>query len=107
MKNPCKHFILIKEYPNSKPLGAIEPYTTGEFSNHPEFWKPIYQHEFQSEISEKNESDSDKCWREFKTIDNIYILPHWLSILNKSGVKPEYIKITDSAIFYFSGKKIL
>lgn len=56
MKNPCKHFILIKEYPNSKPLGAIEPYTTGEFSHYPEFWQPIYKYEIPEIIPNKKDA---------------------------------------------------
>lgn len=36
---------LIKTYPGSKGLGYCEKYTTGELSNYPEFWKPIYEEE--------------------------------------------------------------
>lgn len=35
---------LIKKYPGcKKELGYIEPYTTGEFSQYPEFWEPVYE----------------------------------------------------------------
>lgn len=27
---------------NNRPLGTFEPYTTGEFSNYPKVWKPVY-----------------------------------------------------------------
>lgn len=35
---------LIKQYPGcSKPIGTYEPFTTGEYSKWPEFWKPVYE----------------------------------------------------------------
>lgn len=44
-----KAYRLIKEYPGSKPLGYIEPYTTGELSKYPEHWQPIYDTNFDPE----------------------------------------------------------
>jgi len=43
-KNPTG-YVLIKEYPNSKKIGYFEPYTTGEYSKHPEYWKPVFDDE--------------------------------------------------------------
>lgn len=34
-------FILLNEYPGSKPAGFFEPYTTGEFVKYPNFWWPV------------------------------------------------------------------
>lgn len=45
MNKKCKGFILIREYPRSRKIGAFEPFTTGEFLNYPEIWKPIYEDE--------------------------------------------------------------
>lgn len=40
----CIGFILIKKYPRcKKPLGYFEPYTTGEFLNYPDNWKPVFE----------------------------------------------------------------
>ena len=37
-----KGYILIADYPgNRRPLGAFEPYTSGEFSNYPHLWKEV------------------------------------------------------------------
>lgn len=31
------------DYPgNRRPIGSFEPYTSGEFSNYPQIWKPVY-----------------------------------------------------------------
>lgn len=38
-------YVLIKEYPNSRKLGHFETSTTGDFSKHPDYWKPIYENE--------------------------------------------------------------
>lgn len=36
-------YILIQTYPGcSKQVGHFEPYTSGEFSNYPHIWKPVY-----------------------------------------------------------------
>lgn len=44
MNKEIKAFKLIKKYPGcNKPLGYVEPYTTGEFLEYPEFWEPIYR----------------------------------------------------------------
>jgi hypothetical protein len=46
-KRKIKAFELIKKYPNwNKPLGHQEPYTSGDFLNYPDFWKPIYELDF-------------------------------------------------------------
>lgn len=38
-----KGYILILDYPgNQRPLGTFEPYTTGQFSQYPHIWKPVY-----------------------------------------------------------------
>lgn len=41
-KQSIKGFILVREYPGSPKIGYFEPYTTGEFSEYPEYWKPIF-----------------------------------------------------------------
>lgn len=56
---PIKGFILLKKYPGcSKEIGYFEPYTTGEFSNYPDFWKPVYKNEYKEteEISKESTS---------------------------------------------------
>lgn len=36
-------YILLQTYPGcSKQVGHFEPYTSGEFSNYPHIWKPVY-----------------------------------------------------------------
>lgn len=38
-----KGFTLLQTYPGcSKQVGHFEPYTSGEFSNYPHIWKPVY-----------------------------------------------------------------
>lgn len=38
-----KGYVLIAEYPGcNRKKGHFEPYTTGEFSNYPDVWKPVY-----------------------------------------------------------------
>ena len=43
-KHPeIKGYQLIADYPgNRRPIGAFEPYTTGEFCKYPHIWHPIY-----------------------------------------------------------------
>lgn len=43
-KHPeIKGYRLIMDYPgNQRPLGAFEPYTSGEFSKYPKIWEPVY-----------------------------------------------------------------
>lgn len=43
-KHPeIRGYILIRPYPgNRRPIGSFEPYTTGQFSNYPYLWKPVY-----------------------------------------------------------------
>lgn len=39
---------LIKQYPGcTKPIGTYEPFTTGEYSKWPEFWKPVYEYDIE------------------------------------------------------------
>jgi hypothetical protein len=42
-----KGYILIREYPNcNRRKGDFEPYTSGQFSNYPEIWQPVYHKEY-------------------------------------------------------------
>lgn len=46
-KKDIKAFILIRKYPGcNKPIGYIEPNTTGEFIKYPEIWEPIFTKRF-------------------------------------------------------------
>lgn len=36
-------YVLLRQYPGcNKGVGYFEKYTTGEFSNYPNIWQPIY-----------------------------------------------------------------
>lgn len=38
-----KGYKLLQKYPGcNKEVGDFEPYTTGDFSNYPNIWEPVY-----------------------------------------------------------------
>jgi len=51
MKDKVAGFILIREYPGcKKKVGQFEPYTSGEFLNYPQIWRPVYKKSWLREL---------------------------------------------------------
>jgi len=85
MKKPIG-FKLIKTYPGcNKPLGYVEPYTTGEFFKYPEFWMPQYN----IDRCDSLQDDTPSPLREFLNLDEL------------AGLHELYGERYDSVLFPF------
>lgn len=66
-------FKLIKKYPGCKhELGYIEPYTTGEYVDYPEFWEPQYK-QIYNKVSIGNKDKVANVYKDYIIYDDIKI----------------------------------
>lgn len=72
-KKSISGFKLIKKYPGCKyELGYIEPLTTGEYINYPEFWEPQYKQNY-NEIIIGNKEKTAKVYKDYIIYDDMTI----------------------------------